>query len=45
MTNNKTKIIFFYKCKIYTESIESIIFRKYQIHGLSITVMYKNLTN
>ena len=38
-TNNKTKNIFCYEYNKYTESIEFIIIRKYQVHSFSITVM------
>ena len=37
--NNKTKNIFCYECNKYTESIEPIIIRRYQVHSFSISVM------
>ena len=33
------KNIFCYECDEYTESIEPVIFRRYQVHSFSITVM------
>ena len=40
-TNNKTKKIIGYECNEYTESIEPIIFRRYQVHSLFLIVIYQ----
>ena len=38
-TNNKTKNLFCYECGEYTESIEPIIIRQYQVHSFSLIVI------